>query len=232
MTRRPNPKKHPARFSESVIAALRELIPHGSTLHDPFAGTGEFLGQLANDLSCDFSGTELEECLIVDRRVKCGDATDASTYPNPGYVLVTSPVYPNGVADNFRASDASTRKTYRQAVAHLEGEDRLLHPNNMGQYGYRGTSPRSGKRASYWDLANAAVALWGGASLLLVNVSDFMADDKVEPVVKDWKWLLEQHGWSVDREVLVTTPRYRQGSNESRDQRVDHEVILVATRAP
>ena len=134
--------QHPARYSPEVLEVFRFLIPRLTRVHDPFAGTGERLGRVADDRPWFFTGTELEEAFIVDHRVAQGDATDPDSYPWPvacgacgdpdpvpaapcgshvlrPYTVVTSPVYPNGMADDFvsSAADTSERKTYRHAKA-------------------------------------------------------------------------------------------------------------------
>jgi hypothetical protein len=101
---------HPARFSGPILDVLRTELSGAPWVHDPFAGTGERLGHLCDELGVPFSGTEIEEPFIVDAaRVWCGDSRDPSTYPTPlvgieHYWIVTSPVYPNGMTDHFISS--------------------------------------------------------------------------------------------------------------------------------
>src|SRR5690606_14377285 len=95
------------------------------------------LGELCDRLGLVFTGTELEPEFIADPRVRPGDSTMAQTYPAHEHAVVTSPAYPNGMTDHFRARDASRRHTYRQALATVLGHDRPLHPNNMGRWGNR-----------------------------------------------------------------------------------------------
>lgn len=217
---------HPAPYSPEVLATLDTVIPEGSHVHDCYAGTGERLGAFCDEQGLTFSGTELAAAFIVDDRVRHGDATDPSTYPTVPYVLVTSPVYPNGIADDFHAQDDSDRRTYRSWHAKLVGGDEPLHPHNMGRWGYRGTSLSSPVRAQYWHLANKTVACWHGASFVLVNVSDFYWRNHREPVAQGWRRVLVRHGWIVTAVMEVKTRRWRNGSN--RDRRVDHEVIMMA----
>lgn len=103
---------HPARWSPQIIDVLRTELAGAPWVHDPFAGTGERLGALCDEIGVEFSGTELEEAFIVDPRVVPGDSRDNRTYPRlpwPAigwgpYWIVTSPVYPNGMADHFVSS--------------------------------------------------------------------------------------------------------------------------------
>lgn len=230
---------HPARFSPEVIDAVAEFLIHRwppdllamPILHDPFAGSGERLAELAQRCAASYSGTEIEQCLIVASGITCGDATNTFTYPTRPYVIFTSPAYPNGMADHFHARDDSVRKTYRKAVAEIEGQDRELHENNQGRWGYRGTRRHgtSKRRIRYWEIASKAVACWGSAELVLLNVSDYKhSNGQVEPVVQDWRDLLKSYGWARQTLIPVGTKRMRNGAN--RDERVDVEMIVVAER--
>lgn len=107
------PNYHPARYSAELISAFAvELFdcPHA---HDPFAGTGERLGSLCDEMGVTFSGTELEGVFIRDPRVWPGDSRDPWTYPRcrdiEPYWVVTSPVYANGMADNFKPSGVCSK---------------------------------------------------------------------------------------------------------------------------
>lgn len=202
-------------------------------VHDPFAGTGERLGRLADNRGWIFTGIEIEAPFMVDRRVRQGDSTYPSTYPTEPFKIMTSPVYPNGIADDFHAQDASTRRTYRSAVAKILGHDRPLHTNNQGRYGYRGGQLNSDARTMYWHLAKLVVACWEESACdeIFLNVSDFtVGKNRVVPVVAPWAALIEAHGFSILKAYPVQTRRWRNGAN--RDARVANEVILQAIRTP
>jgi hypothetical protein len=240
---------HPARYSKPILDIFAEILierypfPLGRpVLHDPFAGTGERLHELCNrpEMLWFYSGTEIEPAFIRAPGIFPGDSRDPLTYPpfrhptetsQAGWLVVSSPVYANGMADSHFAQDGSRRRNYRKAKAEITGDPGAeLHPENMGNYGYRGTSRdgKSRRRAAYWRIADEAVQCWGTASLVLLNVSDFLSGGVVEPHVDDWKALLRRHGWVNQIDVPVGTPRMRDGANA--DQRVAHEVIVVAQR--
>lgn len=242
---RSNPSGHPARFSASIIDCLKTKLQPGDWVHDPFAGTGEFLGELADEIGFIFSGTEIEPSLIVDHRVDVGDSIDPRTYPRVhGWIGCTSPVYPNGVADYFASSEKEAkpwqRNTYRHAVAkRTGGQQTWLMPNNMGQFGYRGTQRgesddglgRSLRRQAYWDLARRCVVNWREAQWFYLNVSDFVYnDDQIEPVTADWIKLMEANEWSMFDIEYVETPRYLNASDGSRDNRMDAEAVVTFRR--
>lgn len=93
--------KHPAQFSDSIIDALRELIPQhipaGYTIFDPFAGPGIKLATLCDELGYTFAGRDIEQWDDADKRVKVADTTLASSYPKHGlWSVTTSPCLAHG----------------------------------------------------------------------------------------------------------------------------------------
>lgn len=227
MTTKQRKVEHPAPWSAEVLTKLGDVVPAGTRVHDPFAGTGERLGVMADVNGWRFSGTEIEPVFIVDPRVKVGDATDRSTYPRRPFVIVTSPVYPNGIADDFNAQDGSTRRTYRSAKAKLVGRDERLAANNMGAYGYRGQPFHSTNRMMYWRLAHDSVRCWSRADAVYLNVSDFIARGEREPVVSQWIATLQIAGWQVVKSWPITTRRWRNGATRSARVEVEHLVYLT-----
>jgi len=242
---------HPARYSPEVLDVFREVLDNAwpdwfgrPILFDPFAGTGERLHAFCCSTDTDggwsYAGTELEGAFIEAPGIHQGDSRDPDTYPPhlyPGreWVIVTSPVYPNGMADNHLARDTSRRRNYRKAKAEITGDPEVaLEEQNMANLGYRGTKrPEDGgksvKRREYWRIARECVEHWESAALILVNVSDFKhSNGVVEPVVDDWAKLLHEFGWTDQTIMPVGTKRMRDGQNA--DQRVDHEVVIVGRR--
>jgi hypothetical protein len=249
---RPNPTGHPARYSEAIVDLLAEIVlaeyPEWlgrPSIVDPCAGTGEALRDFQRltverdrpyNIGFEVHGIEIEPVWIVDDIVRQGDATDISCYPDSPVgrlVVMTSPVYPNGVADNFIPQDDSTRFTYiSKAIRRIDDPTFRLHPNDQANFGYRGTKRggASKRRAEYWRLAHEMVAVWAKvAELVLLNISDFKhSNGEIEPVVMDWRRVLAEHGFTDQVEIPVGTPRMRNGANA--DQRVDVEVIVKARR--
>lgn len=251
---RPNPTGHPARYSEPIVRLLAEIVcaeyPEWlgrPSIVDPCAGTGEALREFQRltveldasgySVGFDVHGIEIEPVWIVDDIVRQGDATDISCYPDSPVgrlVIMTSPVYANGIADNFIPKDDSTRFTYiAKAIRRLDDPTFRLHPNNQAAYGYRGTKRggKSKRRDAYWTLADQMVGVWSKvAEMVLLNVSDFKhSSGEIEPHVMDWRQLLARHGFVDQLEIPVATPRMRNGENA--DQRVETEVIIRARRA-
>jgi hypothetical protein len=215
--------KHPARFSKELLPVLaRELERWQLPVHDPFAGTGERLGQLCDQHGLAFTGTEIEPEFILDRRVRPGDATEAASYPTGDYVVATSPTYPNDMSDHFHRQDGTKGNTYRYALGENLGYDRELDEHNTGSYGLR-----SGARAlaTYWKLVDDAVSHWPDRAV--VNVKDFV-HHKTETYTLTKKWVshLEAHGYTINQ-TDVPCPGYKFGANRDR---VETEAILVCER--
>lgn len=190
-------------------------------MHDPFAGTGERLGQLCDQLGLTFTGCEIEPEFIKDRRVWVGDSRYGESYPYwHRHCVVTSPVYPNGMTDHFKPKDNSRRITYRQVLASILGHDRPLDLGNMGRYG-----PRQGKKSAstYWQLAAECIEHW--PTQVVVNVSDCIHNKEVYPVVEHWAKLLVDRGYHISIR-RVETPRMRYGANGN--SRVDTEAVITA----
>lgn len=214
---------HPAQFSPEIVDAVRPIIDHyGLPVHDPFAGPGVRLGKLCDELKLKFSGTEIEPEFIVDQRVVAGDSTWCGSYPAGRHIIVTSPAYPNGMADHFNAKDGSDRHTYRQALTKITGEDRPLVFNNMGRHGVRAGATSATR---HFDIARNALRCWLPAPVVL-NVSDFIMGQRQYDLVADWRSLLLNAGYTILYEHGVQTKRQRHGANAH--LRASHEVILVA----
>lgn len=213
--------KHPAQFSDSIIDALRVLIPQhvpaGYTIFDPFAGPGVKLAALCDKLGYTFAGRDIEQWEESDERVKVADTTLTSSYPTHGlWSVVTSPTYGNGLNDHFNAQDDSRRLTYRNSLG------RALHPHNTGRY--TGRSSKKGER-EYWRLHENAVQHW--PDIVIVNVKDSIRAGKVYPLGAKWMLLLKKFGYIVEASK-VDANGWRYGENQ--EKRREFEWMLVGKR--
>lgn len=222
MTDRDPTQEHPSQFSHEVLDAMTSTLrTFGLPVHDPFAGTGVRLGALCDRLKLDFTGTEEVAEFIVDPRVRHGDSTYPDTYPEAPFVICSSPVYCNGMADHFKASEPEGRHTYRQARHRLLGHDAPLSETNMGRY-----SIRRGTKAfeTYAAIATMCVAWWWPNPVIL-NVSDFYVGETVFPLTHFWRELLRGAGYKFAADRNVRTRRQRHGANG--EKRVPFEQILT-----
>ena len=214
--------KQPAPYTDSIIRALRDLIPtyvlSGHSVHDPFAGDGRKLAALCDLLGVQFTGTDLEPWRDADHRVRAGDSREYHTYPmSRPFSVVTSPTYNNGVNDHFNPQDASRRMTYRAAAGHELAE------GNTGRWSGRHSA--TGERM-YWQITREVVKHW--PSVALVNVKNSIRRGSVYPLDEMWIELLKE-SYDVIHRYDVPCPGWRYGANRS--ARVDHETILVARRS-
>jgi hypothetical protein len=231
-------QEHPAQFSDEILPVFARVIECWQLpVHDPFAGPGEKLGKQCDQLGVAFTGTELTPTWVEgavnqrpgDPRVRIGDSTDAATYPDGAYCVVTSPTYPNGVADDFKATDYEGRNTYRHSVQRANnGVDVGLEERNTGRYGLR----RGEKSlATYWRLERAAVRHW--PDHVLVNVKDIPytkhGQELIYRTVDKWVALLEEVGYEIVDRTDVATPGQRQGAN-LHARPVETEAVLVCER--
>jgi len=217
---------HPAKFSPQVLVCIKPLILEiGLPVHDPFAGTGERLGALCDELGVVYTGSEIEPEYIKDDRVVGADSTRITSYPFHDHMIVTSPVYPNGMTDHFHAQDDSKRHTYRQGLAAILGYDRPLKLNNMGRYGNRYRRSLASE-LTHFGIAEDCVEHW--PTHAIVNVKNVVASSYTVDVIGKWKDLLAKEGFRVSAEIEIATPGQRHGANG--DLRADHEAVIVAAR--
>lgn len=176
---------HPARFSKKVIAAIDKYLPAGSAIHDPWAGTGQRLGELADKRGAVFTGTELEDCFILDHRVVQGNSIDRETYPLHPHVIVTAPCLPNSVSRNCKTMKTYTYRAHKMARM---GPEAGLGLDNMGRYYYHYNSYGS-NFSKYWDIAEKSVKQWK-APLAIVSLSDYTQEKKFVAFSNTWTDLM------------------------------------------
>lgn len=234
--------KHPAKFSPTIIDAIRELLDGNDwmdkatvpSILDPMAGTGGVLkllddeatrmqfGQVdahwwLNEIEPEWAAVCQEKLALyhADGSVTTWDWLNAYCLRRLQVdVVITSPTYGNRMADHHRAGDDSRRITYK----HVLGRD--LHPNNSGQLQW-GAKYREFHRAAWknvWEVLKP-----GGVFIL--NVSDHVRAGRV---VRAAAWHLmtcRVLGFQVIETRRVPTPRMRMGANG--DVRVEHEMVYM-----
>lgn len=201
---------HPAKFSAPILGVLRELVPPGAKVLDPFAGVG-----LVHSLDhAETWGVEIEpEWATVHPRTIVGDALSLP-FPDASFdVVVTSPTYGNRMADHHNAKDGSRRITYRHTLG------RPLHPNNSGQLQWGAKYREFHERA--W--AEVRRVLRPGGRFLL-NVSNHIRKGEEQPVAEWHRDTLRAMGFWFVWAVPIETPRMRFGENHQ--ARITHEHVL------
>ena len=216
---------HPATFSKALIRPLAEQL----TLHtqqfstgqrkllDPFGGLGHGLVEIAVLANLWPTGVEIEPGYLPHAHpcIMLGDSTCLPFADSSFAAAVTSPVYPNGMADDFQAKDGSERHTYPHRLRKVYGPDYRMHPNNAG-----GMSPRRSPKAlaRFLDL-NCKV--YGEVFRVLRNGSPFVVNTKNTlkvPFTKITQDQLAQVGFEFIREVTVDVPGMNHGKNQERKE--------------
>ena len=220
MSERPD---HPAKFTPSILIALRKAIVDEACrtdldalplrVLDPFAGVGG-IHHLRVPECWETWGVELEpEWAGCHPRTAVGDATNLPFASETFDVVATSPAYGNRMADHHEAKDGSKRITYRHKLG------RPLSRNNSGgmQWGaeYRELHLRA------WIEAHRVLKPRG---LILVNVKNHIRH-KREVDVAGWHLsCLQRRGFAIEEVEEVEVLGMGFGAN--RDARVAHEVII------
>lgn len=213
--------KHPARFSDSVLVKIADLLDDWgwpNRVLDPFAGTGRVHELTAPAFSV---GVELEPewSQVHPRNIVAN--TLHLPFPAATFdAMITSPTFGNRFADHHNARDGSVRRSYK----HDLGRD--PHPDSSctlhwGE-GYRGFHDRAWTECLRVLKHESAT---GPGALVVVNVSNFIRKG-VEQLVSEWhlNWFMD-HGCQVIDIDTVPTPRMRYGAN--REARVPHENVFV-----
>lgn len=208
------PVVHPAPYSAPILELLAELIPDGSMVLDPFAGTGR-IHQLADPVrGIDTTGIEIEpEWAALHPDTICGDATKITEtcwrWVRLFDVVATSP--------------CSTRRSYTHDLRAFTGDpERQLAENNGGRMHWGAEYRALHEKAwgEVWKLLRP-----GG--LFLLNVSDHIRAKQVVPVTEWHRQTVLALGF-VHREThQVTTRRQKHGENR---ERVECEEVQVYIR--
>lgn len=206
---------HPAQYSPEIIKIIGQLIRHGERIHDPFAGLGLRLGALCDRAGAIFTGGDIEDWEGRDPRVRVADATLFTSYPDPPFTIVTSPVYfGNRISSDYvDGPTPATKMSGRRAYGISRGMP--LDPGNAARL------CKPGQLGEYLELHGRAMVNW--SIRVLLNVDSPMCDDMTD--------LLETFGYQIVCTHRVVTRRYRVGNaGEGADRRADHEVVIEAER--
>lgn len=202
---------HPARYSRELLPVMaRLLLEHTdewALVADPFAGTGQRLGELA-ELSNRFCiGFEIEPDFIIrDDIVRPADSTDPRHFTFWADAICSSPVYGNACSDYFKANEHSRRNTYVHRLRAHVGREVDLHENNTGRFHFNTTQYRA-LHEKVW--ANSVDALKSRGIFILnaKNCVDRKLGGKVacSPVVSWHRAVLMSLGLIEIEQVFVPT---------------------------
>jgi len=200
--------KHPAKYTDGLIPIFQRMIPAGSLVLDPFAGTGKI-----HLLPFETVGVEIEkEWADMHPDTICADSTSLPFTDGSFDVICTSPTYGNRMADHHNAKDGSKRNTY----THVLG--RQLHNNNTGRMHF-GEKYKALHIAVYLECKR--VLRDGG--LFILNVKNFIKQGKEVDVFNWHKDALENIGFSLIEIDRLAVNGNGFGANSK--ARVQHEIV-------
>ena len=209
--------EHPAPYSRSIIAAIRERAV-GPRLLDPFAGTGR-IHELRED-GLETWGVELEpEWAALSRYTVCASATALPFGSATFDTIATSPAYGNRFADSYKRKpgDTSLRWTYAIALGR-----ELSRGSGAGlQWG-------PAYRRLHWLVWREARRVLRPGGQLLLNCSDHFRGGQLQKVSAWHVQALEAWGFEQVKWEKIATPRNRMSPRP--DLRAEGEDLVTMVR--
>lgn len=234
-------RAHPAVYSDALLPHLEELVrrygDEGGVLLDPFAGEGHKLARLAASARMKPKGIEIEQGYfdlgLTHPCVRRGDSTRLRRIVKDGTIsaVVTSPVYPNGMADDFQAADDSVRHTYAHRLRLHLGDDYAMDPNNTASM-----NPRRSRKALEAFYA-VHVAVWAEMHRVLAQAGALIVNTKSTPrdtFTRDTYYQLIEAGFVVVEQRYVPVRGLNMGANQHNKKahnKEDYESLIVARRS-
>jgi hypothetical protein len=246
------PSLHPAQYSDELLPHIKAMLIahwggwqadrfHSMMLLDPFAGLGIKMAALAREIGgVHFTGVEIEPGYakggVASPYVVRGDSRNLKAVPGIGHFVrfdgaVTSPVYPNGMADNFHQSDSdkSIRRTYVHGLRSVYGKDYELQPGNAA-----GTNPRRNPHGMlrFHDINEA---VYDSVFEVLRPGAPFIVNVKDTPYMPDFasftQKMLRCCGFEVKPQTcVVECPGSNFGANQHSGVKAPYEHLILARR--
>lgn len=215
---------HPAKYTDSFIPIFAKLLMDCKTVLDPFGGTGKlnkikafgFRGEIiCNEIEPDFAKLEDKDCICFVDKWNIGDA-EKMDFLNDESVdaICTSPTYGNRMADHFKTTSNRKYMTYTHCIGHD------LNEGNTGKMQFG--NAYMDKHMRIYKECNRVLKKGGK---FICNVSNFIRGGVEVDVVSFHKKALENNGFCFVKTLSV--PTRRMGFGQNREQRVQHEKIMV-----
>jgi hypothetical protein len=208
--------KHPAIMGSHIMEVCKKFLPSaGARVLDPFAGIGT-TAKLLPDYGV--VGVEIErEWAEQESSTICGDSCEVVPKLGLFDAVLTSPAYGNRMADDFNASNASSRITYRHRLGRP-----LSQKTTANLHFGRKAQKYEELHEKIWKVCVEAL-LPGGVFIL--NCKDFIANGEVQEVTEWHLKVLQNFGLSVVEKEKVYSRGMRFGAN--RDKRIDYEWVVA-----
>ena len=216
------PRPHPAKYSKPILDYLRQHVNElhdasgrmVTTVLDPMAGVGG-IHELQEPLKIITWGVELEpEWAAQHHDTYEGDATNLEQWMDKSIDIVCfSPPYGNRMADQFNSKDPNRREVTYKHFLGRRLDERSVAGLQWGQH-YMTTMSKvliECKRVCRGEI--------------IINVSDFIRNRQVVPVVD---WYVERMlslGYAVVADWAIGTSRMRFGANSK--LRVECERVIT-----
>ena len=213
---------NPAKYCDQFIPIFANYLKDVERLCDPMAGSCKigmirdfgFKGKIwCNEIEPEFIKMYYvnKYAILISNR----DAANMWGYNDECFDgICTSPTYGNRLADWWDRHDNSKRISYGFALGR-----RPVSENTAGMHW--GDKYRE-KSYAIWKEQYRLLCKNG---ILICNVSDFIKDHKIVPVVEFHRNTLMDLGLSLTQELIIPTQRMRFGQNW--EARVDGEHILI-----
>ena len=209
-------RKHPAKFSQSILELLDEILPNEGLFLDPFGGTGKIHRLGRNSVSLEI---EPEWAQSSDLRTIIGNALCLPFAVKTFDCVCTSPTYGNRLADHHEAKDNSWRASYKHMLGRM--------PNNASSATLQwGETYRDFHKVAWREVKRVLKP----DGLFALNISNHIRNKK-EMLVTEWHVeCCEDLGFKVERWEKVDTPRMRMGANAN--VRVEYESVICFKQTP
>jgi tRNA G10 N-methylase Trm11 len=199
-----------------ILEICKKFLPSpGSRVLDPFAGIGT-TAKLLPDY--EVVGVEIEEeWASQEKSTICGDSCIVVPTLGSFDAVLTSPAYGNRMADDFNASNSSSRVTYRH---------RLGRPLSEGTT----SNCHFGRKKLEYEILHQKIwrvcveALKPGG-IFILNCKDFVANGQVKEVTKWHVDTLEGLNLLKVGEEQVPSRGMRFGAN--REKRIEFEWVVT-----
>lgn len=241
------PPPHPAPFSDAILPIVESMLVPGSTVLDPFAGTGRIhelttVNTFGVELEPEWASYHPDTIVANSLHLPYADGTfDAGA---------TSPCYGNRMADAHNAQEVC--RACDGSGDHIEGDNWKGWVITGPCPKCKGAGRRKYKRITYTHYLgrklrrdNAGAMQWGHRYRVLhegvyrevgrvigdrfvVNMKDHVRGKKMVPVTRWHIDTLEAQGWRLVQDTPVETPGM--GFGQNRDARAEYEHVLLFRR--
>lgn len=215
------PTAHPAKFTDTLLPVMAQMLAGCDSVLDPMAGTGK-LHQIRH---FGFKGkiflSELQPKWAIQgcyshTRVVVGNALMLPFKDGAVEAVCTSPTFGCRLADHHTPKDKSRRYGYQFQ------HGAPLHPDNSGLMQW-GPNYREFHEKAWVECARVA------RRCILIDIKNHIRNGE-EKYVSEWhRDTMIRMGWKLQSHYKVKVPGNRDGANA--ELRLDHHNLYLFTRS-